>query len=154
MANFIALVFATLKSEGVDTTGMSIDEAIKKYREITDGDSSSTGKKGLSSDAQKTETRKASAFNNSLTNSPAFDTSNVNSIVSTAEKAKKLSEILNDEQFQLQVKEIFTKDFREYIRLWSKDDPELAEAFKNTDTALRHWEMFRGNNLLSKFKGY
>lgn len=34
MANFIGLVFATLKNEGVDTKGMSTDEAIKKYNEL------------------------------------------------------------------------------------------------------------------------
>ena len=34
MSNFIGLVFATLKNEGVDTKGMSTDEAIKKYNEL------------------------------------------------------------------------------------------------------------------------
>jgi len=34
MANFIGLVFATLKNEGVDTKGMSTDKAIKKYNEL------------------------------------------------------------------------------------------------------------------------
>ena len=34
MANFIGLVFATLKNEGVDTSKLSTDEAIKKYNEL------------------------------------------------------------------------------------------------------------------------
>ena len=34
MANFIGLVYATLKNEGVDTSGMSTDEAVKKYNEL------------------------------------------------------------------------------------------------------------------------
>lgn len=34
MANFIGLVYATLKNEGIDTKDMSSDEAIKKYNEL------------------------------------------------------------------------------------------------------------------------
>lgn len=34
MANFIGLVFATLKNEGIDTKGMSTEEAVDKYNEI------------------------------------------------------------------------------------------------------------------------
>lgn len=34
MANFIALVYATLKEEGIDTKGMSTDEAVEKFKEI------------------------------------------------------------------------------------------------------------------------
>lgn len=34
MANFIGLVYATLKSEGIDTAGMSTDEAVAKYNEL------------------------------------------------------------------------------------------------------------------------
>lgn len=34
MSNFIKMVFATLKEEGVDTQGMSTGEAIKKYEEM------------------------------------------------------------------------------------------------------------------------
>lgn len=36
MANFIGMVFATLKDNGIDTSGMSTDEAVKKYNEIKD----------------------------------------------------------------------------------------------------------------------
>ena len=43
MANFIALVYATLKNEGIDTKGMSQDEAVKKFNELQE---SSGGKKG------------------------------------------------------------------------------------------------------------
>src|SRR5574344_1083634 len=35
MANFIGLVFATLKKEGIETKNLSIEEAIAKYNEIT-----------------------------------------------------------------------------------------------------------------------
>lgn len=34
MANFIGLVYATLKNEGIDTKGMSTDEAVDKYNEL------------------------------------------------------------------------------------------------------------------------
>lgn len=34
MANFIGLVYATLKAEGIDTSGMSTDEAVAKYNEL------------------------------------------------------------------------------------------------------------------------
>lgn len=34
MANFIGLVYATLKNEGIDTKEMDTDEAIKKYNEL------------------------------------------------------------------------------------------------------------------------
>ena len=34
MSNFIGMVFATLKNEGIDTSGMSTDEAVKKYNEL------------------------------------------------------------------------------------------------------------------------
>lgn len=34
MANFIGLVYATLKNEGIDTSGMSTDEAVDKYNEL------------------------------------------------------------------------------------------------------------------------
>lgn len=37
MANFIALVYATLKDEGIDTKGMSTDEAVKKFKELKGG---------------------------------------------------------------------------------------------------------------------
>jgi hypothetical protein len=38
MANFIGLVYATLKNEGIDTKGMDTDEAIKKYNELKSND--------------------------------------------------------------------------------------------------------------------
>lgn len=34
MANFMGLVFATLKNEGIDTSDMSKDEAVKKFNEL------------------------------------------------------------------------------------------------------------------------
>lgn len=34
MGNFMGLVFATLKNEGIDTKGMSNDEAVKKFNEL------------------------------------------------------------------------------------------------------------------------
>lgn len=43
MANFIGMVFATLKEEGIDTKGMSTDEAVAKFKELQ---KSSGGKEG------------------------------------------------------------------------------------------------------------
>ena len=34
MANFIGVVFATLKKEGIDTKNMTTEEAIAKFNEI------------------------------------------------------------------------------------------------------------------------
>lgn len=34
MANFLGLVYATLKNEGIDTSNMSQDEAVKKFNEL------------------------------------------------------------------------------------------------------------------------
>ena len=41
MANFIGLVYATLKEEGIDTKGMSTDEAVAKFKELKGGESES-----------------------------------------------------------------------------------------------------------------
>lgn len=38
MANFIGMVFATLKDNGINTSGMSTDEAVKKYNELKNKD--------------------------------------------------------------------------------------------------------------------
>lgn len=45
MSNFIGLVFATLKNEGIDTSGMSTDEAIKKYNELQEKSGGKSGEK-------------------------------------------------------------------------------------------------------------
>ena len=45
MANFIGLVYATLKNEGVDTKGMSTDEAVAKYNELQKKDGGKAGEK-------------------------------------------------------------------------------------------------------------
>lgn len=45
MSNFIGLVFATLKNEGVDTKGMSTDEAVKKYNELQQKSGGKSGEK-------------------------------------------------------------------------------------------------------------
>lgn len=45
MANFIGLVYATLKNEGIDTKGMSTDEAVKKYNELQEKSGGKAGEK-------------------------------------------------------------------------------------------------------------
>ena len=45
MANFIGLVYATLKNEGVDTKGMSTDEAVAKYNELQKKSGGNKGEK-------------------------------------------------------------------------------------------------------------
>lgn len=45
MSNFIGLVYATLKNEGVDTKNMSTDEAIKKYNELQEKSGGKAGEK-------------------------------------------------------------------------------------------------------------
>lgn len=44
MSNFIGMVFATLKKEGIDTSKMDTSEAIAKYNEIKGGDGGSNEK--------------------------------------------------------------------------------------------------------------
>ena len=44
MSNFIGMVFATLKKEGIDTSKMDTSEAIAKYNEIKGGDGGSNAK--------------------------------------------------------------------------------------------------------------
>ena len=48
MANFIGLVYATLKNEGIDTKDMSTDEAVKKYNELQKKAGGKAGEKGYS----------------------------------------------------------------------------------------------------------
>lgn len=38
MANFIGLVYGTLKQKGIDTSKMSTEEAIEKYNELNKND--------------------------------------------------------------------------------------------------------------------
>lgn len=45
MANFIGLVYATLKAEGIDTAGMSTDEAVAKYNELQKKSGGKSGEK-------------------------------------------------------------------------------------------------------------
>lgn len=56
MANFIGMVFATLQKEGVDTKGMSTDEAVKKFNELkgkNSGGKESGDKKAPSQDKKE-----------------------------------------------------------------------------------------------------
>lgn len=57
MANFIGLVFGTLKKEGIDTKNMSVDDAIAKYNEITKSSSKSltSGETGVKIQLPKQE---------------------------------------------------------------------------------------------------
>ena len=45
MGNFIGMVYATLKNEGVDTKGMSTDDAVKKYNELQEKSGGKSGEK-------------------------------------------------------------------------------------------------------------
>lgn len=45
MANFIGLVYATLKNEGIDTKGMDTDTAVAKYNELQKKDGGKAGEK-------------------------------------------------------------------------------------------------------------
>lgn len=53
MANFIGLVYATLKNEGVDTSGMSTDEAVAKFKELQKKSGGDTGKEGTPAEQRK-----------------------------------------------------------------------------------------------------
>lgn len=58
MSNFIGMVFATLKKEGIDTSKMDTSEAIAKYNEIKGGDGGSN-KKGEETPKQEEKTAEA-----------------------------------------------------------------------------------------------
>lgn len=53
MANFIGLVYATLKNEGVDTSGMSTDEAIEKFKELQKKSGGESGENGATPAEQR-----------------------------------------------------------------------------------------------------
>lgn len=53
MANFIGLVYGTLKSKGIDTSKMSTEEAIAKFNEINKEEGSSNIKNKETKDAHK-----------------------------------------------------------------------------------------------------
>lgn len=53
MANFIGLVYATLKNEGVDTKGMSTDEAVEKFKELQKKSGGGSGEKGATPAEQR-----------------------------------------------------------------------------------------------------
>lgn len=53
MANFIGLVYATLKQEGIDTKGMDTDEAVKKYKELQSKNGKSGEKEGTPAEQRK-----------------------------------------------------------------------------------------------------
>ena len=55
MSNFIGLVYATLKNEGVDTSGMSTDEAVAKFKELQKKSGGDTGKEGTPAEQRKLE---------------------------------------------------------------------------------------------------
>lgn len=63
MANFIGVVFATLKKEGIDTKNMTTEEAIAKFNEIkgTDGGESAKGDKEPKQEPKTAETGKKEA---------------------------------------------------------------------------------------------
>lgn len=52
MANFIGLVYATLKENGIDTKGMSTDEAVAKFKELQ-GEGKEEPKKDMPEDVKK-----------------------------------------------------------------------------------------------------
>lgn len=59
MSNFIPMVYAVLKDRGVDTKGMSADEAVEKYNELTGKsgvyDTESGEEKGTASESKPQE---------------------------------------------------------------------------------------------------
>lgn len=58
MANFIGLVYATLKDEGIDTKGMSTDEAVAKFKELKGGESESPEDVKKKLNGEKKESKK------------------------------------------------------------------------------------------------
>ena len=65
MANFIGVVFATLKKQGIDTKNMSTDEAIAKFNEINgkDGGSNTKGEEPPKQEPKTAETGKKDTEN-------------------------------------------------------------------------------------------
>lgn len=63
MSNFIGLVYATLKNEGIDTKGLSNDEAVKKFNELQGKET--TNQKEISTPAEKRRLKQMGITNES-----------------------------------------------------------------------------------------
>lgn len=68
MSNFIRLVYATLKNKGINTNGLSTEEAINKFKEIKSKDESPENiKRKLNGEKPKNDIDKYKEYRNSLT---------------------------------------------------------------------------------------
>lgn len=117
MANFIALVYATLKNEGVDTSKMSQEEAIKKFKELQKQSGVSSGEK----EATPAESRKVKEIskNNSKIKTEEND-ENIRRINKPIdERNKQLAETYKNDEGMLE-------RFKERI----KNDPEFVKKIK------------------------
>lgn len=91
MANFIALVYATLKKEGVDTNGMSTDEAVAKFKELQ----KKSGGSGTPAENKKLASMGIDADGEASDKEP-----NIEEKGATEEENKRLNEMENKEKRQ------------------------------------------------------
>lgn len=91
MANFIALVYATLKNEGVDTSEMSTDEAVAKFKELQ----KKSGGSGTPAENKKLVSMGIDAYDGALNTEHKIEEKGA-----TEEENNRLKEIQNKEKRQ------------------------------------------------------
>lgn len=142
MANFIGLVYATLKNEGIDTKGMSTDEAVAKYNELQ----KRSGGKGGENEPTPAENRKL-GLKTKRANLPYQGKQNalkhiMEDIGVNEEEAKEIYSAFDD----------YTGNLYEAIRNekinydWAKKDRELLENYIEKSPAF-DGIIYRGINL-------
>lgn len=108
MANFIGLVYATLKNEGVDTSGMSTDEAVAKYNELQRKSGGKAGEK----EGTPAENRRINKSEYSQIDDYGQDVKNYIDLVS-----KKFAEVGENIKF---------KEGNKYIKLINENNSVIA----------------------------
>lgn len=145
MANFIGLVYATLKNEGIDTKGMDTDEAIKKYNELQEKTGGKSGKK----EPTPAENKKLKEHENS--------TSEIHSSNKIAKMQEEKQEIgWKLEEIKREINEQYNKpnksldEISKSKKLKDKYERELAD-INTLEEREKHpgTKIFRQNNLIT-----
>lgn len=134
MSNFIGMVFATLKKEGIDTSKMDTSEAIAKYNEIKGSDGGGSNTKG--EETPKQEEKTAETGKETVKKTDAEKDSVTNEKDSTVETVAKKEAVENAGNNQLKDVESMTRIelakelYQSYLKTGSKpigSDKPLTE---------------------------
>lgn len=127
MANFIGLVYATLKKEGVDTSGMDTDEAVAKYNELQKKSGGKAGEKEPTPAEQKRLKEKGidTKTNNETNQSnPRLETAK------NSERIKKINAPIDKENAELAKIYEGDKGFYQRFKHELETNPEFVEEIK------------------------